>query len=597
MCWRNCRAKVKAAGRLAPALFALLAAGQAGADWQLLNHEVNDGNALLDVSVATERTACAVGAYKSPSSQNSRPRIMCTSDGGRSWSKGGLPGAFEFPTAVFMVDDQIGFLCSFGISNFKVQVKIYRSENGGRSWNEVALLDGAQDQLYALFFLDAQTGWAAGSGIFYTQDGGQSWHQASVPALGDRVVNGIHFMDAYTGIAVGGVPSTDADPSPPHDGFIMRSTDGGATWQMVQEGLSQALARVDFADSLNGWAVGGGTAGIILHTTDGGQSWAEQQVPSGQYGAADYVTSVAATDQNHAWAVGNIGEGNPMVLFTTDGGASWQVDADYPHAFDGLSGFDAFAKYSMVLDVDFCEAGWGLVVGKNMIIVGYTGAGFCPDFDGDGHRDASCGGDDCDDGNKYVSPSAEELCNGLDENCDGVPDDGFDLMTDPKNCGSCGFNCQPAQVCWNGECTTDCPAGLENCGGECADLRTNPLHCGSCGTECLYDNAEGSCSGGICTMGDCAEGYHDIDGDDSNGCEYACTPTGPEVCDGVDNDCNGIADDGLDDCTAADGGSPDGGAPDGGSGVDGGYLEGEQPQGGCGCSSAAGADGLLLGLL
>ena len=37
-------------------------------------------------------------------------------------------------------------------------------------------------------------------------------------------------------------------------------------------------------------------------------------------------------------------------------------------------------------------------------------------------------------------------------------------------------------------------------------------------------------------------GWVDQNGDPADGCEYACTPNGPEVCDGVDNDCNGLID-------------------------------------------------------
>lgn len=54
----------------------------------------------------------------------------------------------------------------------------------------------------------------------------------------------------------------------------------------------------------------------------------------------------------------------------------------------------------------------------------------CADADGDGFLDAGCCapfagcGDDCDDSNPDVSPIAPELCNGIDDNCDGVIDDG-----------------------------------------------------------------------------------------------------------------------------------------------------------------------------
>ena len=45
----------------------------------------------------------------------------------------------------------------------------------------------------------------------------------------------------------------------------------------------------------------------------------------------------------------------------------------------------------------------------------------CPDADADGHEDAACGGDDCDDGNPTVYPGAPEVCgDGIDQDCDGA---------------------------------------------------------------------------------------------------------------------------------------------------------------------------------
>ena len=83
--------------------------------------------------------------------------------------------------------------------------------------------------------------------------------------------------------------------------------------------------------------------------------------------------------------------------------------------------------------------------------------------------------------------------------------------------------------------------------GPCAgvDLQSDVNNCGACGNVCAFPNAGASCQSGACVMGGCDAGFHDVDGDAGDGCEYACVPTVPstEVCDGVDNDCNGAIDD------------------------------------------------------
>jgi hypothetical protein len=172
----------------------------------------------------------------------------------------------------------------------------------------------------------------------------------------------------------------------------------------------------------------------------------------------------------------------------------------------------------------------------------------------------------------------KELCNGIDDDCDGVIDNGFSLQTDPGNCGGCGVICSAAgavSMCVKGQCAIascnpgyadadknpvngcEClltNGGVEICDGadnDCDgvvddgfDLQNDPANCGVCGFSCKAANATSFCKNGTCGF-TCASGYFDIDKQAGDGCEYACTrsasPT--EICDGFDNDCNGLVDD------------------------------------------------------
>ena len=64
---------------------------------------------------------------------------------------------------------------------------------------------------------------------------------------------------------------------------------------------------------------------------------------------------------------------------------------------------------------------------------GYAGVKFsgsgaeCPDADGDGHLSSRCGGDDCNDTSPASYFDAPEICDDIDNDCNGVADDNFDL--------------------------------------------------------------------------------------------------------------------------------------------------------------------------
>lgn len=154
-----------------------------------------------------------------------------------------------------------------------------------------------------------------------------------------------------------------------------------------------------------------------------------------------------------------------------------------------------------------------------------------------------------------VGPVAE-TCDGLDNDCDGDIDNG-----NPGGGASCG---ETRGICMAG--SLSCSGGTLTCVGatggtieacdsldndcdgntdETFSLQTDLNNCGVCGRSCSFTNGFPTCTAGSCVLAGCDTGFVDRDGNPANGCEYACNFTGNEICNGLDDDCDGSTDETL----------------------------------------------------
>jgi MYXO-CTERM domain-containing protein len=172
----------------------------------------------------------------------------------------------------------------------------------------------------------------------------------------------------------------------------------------------------------------------------------------------------------------------------------------------------------------------------------------------------SINGGDCDDTDNTINPAAVELCDGIDNDCTGTADDGITIPTwyldgDSDTYGDPNTSLQ--------ECSQ--PAGYVSQQGDCDDSTDtaypgNTEICDSIDNNCdgevdvnaidiqrWYDDADGDSYGDASSWQDACFGAADevLDDTDCDDTRDDVNPGMTELCDGIDNDCNGSSDEGL----------------------------------------------------
>ena len=238
--------------------------------------------------------------------------------------------------------------------------------------------------LHAVYFLDSDRGWAAGSRgtLLSTHDSGKSWQVKPQPT--EDAIRDIYFADDVNGWLLCERNIYDLKTNDEQRAYLMKTTDGGEHWQRVNlrgANIDARLLRALFTRSGRGWAFGEG--GAIYTTPDSGASWIRLQAPTRYLLlGGDFI------DENRGWLVG----AGATILQTSDGGETWRrgtLPAAASVRFNAVSFVDARRGWSVgsdgaiyrtdnggrswqpqasgvvadLLDVKFLDAAEGWVVG------------------------------------------------------------------------------------------------------------------------------------------------------------------------------------------------------------------------------------------
>jgi photosystem II stability/assembly factor-like uncharacterized protein len=175
---------------------------------------------------------------------------------------------------------------------------------------------GTMAWLHAVYFLDQNHGWVAGSSgtLLETKDGGSNWKKVST--FTKDTLRDVYFANDRVGWLVAERDVFKLKTNEEARSYLLTTEDGGLTWRQVfLDGFdtNARLVRAVFADGESGWVFG--ETGVAFATRDGGAHWTRRHLPT-----KHLLLGGAFADYSRGWLVG----AGATILQTKDGGTTWQ---------------------------------------------------------------------------------------------------------------------------------------------------------------------------------------------------------------------------------------------------------------------------------
>ena len=322
-------------------------------------------NAQLTVAAGSHRAYMKFfdGAVGILGLLDTRPALLRTGDGGRTWRTLPFPSDAATVLSYSFVDSDNGWMLASPEGNSPSV--LYRTDDAGQTWTDLGSPVAPPDEAYQVHFSYLTTGWlttaSSGPYLYRTRDFGASWSRAPLPAPdGGWPRSGAYFVAVQPTSGAGAAAAVVAFPPvrgrtnggtvvrnyPP---LTVRSYDGGRlrTYQYstLMDALSigpssleaapnqAVLSTVDLGGRwsviqppFTGGAIGSRDArhwmwvgqGRVAWTSDGGLTW----VPSTAAGAREPVPgSLQVLDAERAWYAAT---GASELESTSDGGRHWR---------------------------------------------------------------------------------------------------------------------------------------------------------------------------------------------------------------------------------------------------------------------------------